>query len=73
MRRTIRKRIRRQADGLDLALDLNADIAINVGGSNQRTTVAREPGHEAGPGPTDPAADAPPESDGKENPEGRAP
>ena len=32
MRRTIRKRIRHKAEGVDLALDLNAEIAINVGG-----------------------------------------
>ena len=31
MRRVIRRRIRHTEDGLDLAVDFNADIAINVG------------------------------------------
>jgi hypothetical protein len=31
MRRVVRKRIRHKAEGVDLALDLNADIAVNVG------------------------------------------
>ena len=31
VRRVIRKRIRRHEDGLDLAMDLNADIVVNVG------------------------------------------
>jgi hypothetical protein len=33
MRKVIRRRIRHTQDGLDLALDLNADVAINVGPS----------------------------------------
>jgi hypothetical protein len=33
MRRVIRKRIRQKTEGVDLALDLNADVAINTGGS----------------------------------------
>jgi hypothetical protein len=33
MRKVIRKRIRHKEEGLDLALDLNADVAINVGRS----------------------------------------
>jgi hypothetical protein len=33
MRRVIRKRIRHKAEGVDLALDLNADVAVNTGGS----------------------------------------
>jgi hypothetical protein len=31
MRRVIRRRIRHTEDGLDLAVDFNADIAVNVG------------------------------------------
>jgi hypothetical protein len=31
MRRVVHKRIRRTEDGVDLAIDFNADIAINVG------------------------------------------
>ena len=31
MRRVIRRQIRRKEDGLDLAIDFNADIAVNVG------------------------------------------
>jgi hypothetical protein len=30
MRRTVRNRIRHKAEGLDLALDLNADVAVNA-------------------------------------------
>jgi hypothetical protein len=33
MRRVIRRRIRRKENGLDLAVDLNADVAVNVGRS----------------------------------------
>jgi hypothetical protein len=33
MRRVIRKRIRQKAEGVELALDFNADVAINTGGS----------------------------------------
>ena len=33
MRRVIRKRIRHKQDGVDLAIDFNADVAINVGRS----------------------------------------
>ena len=39
MRRVIRKRVRRREDGLDLAVDVNADIAINVGRSHQSTAA----------------------------------
>jgi hypothetical protein len=38
MRRVIRKRVRHKTEGVDLALDLNADVAINTGGPR----VARE-------------------------------
>ena len=31
MRRVIRRQIRHKEDGLDLAVDFNADVAINVG------------------------------------------
>jgi hypothetical protein len=39
MRRVIRRHIRRRTDGLDLAMDLNAVIAVNSGGS-QREVVS---------------------------------
>jgi hypothetical protein len=43
--RSIRRRIRKQADGVDIAADINAAInvntsAVNTGGSG-RTTVSR--------------------------------
>ena len=37
MHRVIRQRVRRKTNGVDLALDLNADIAINAGDSNVTT------------------------------------
>jgi hypothetical protein len=37
VRKVIRQRIRRREDGLDLAVDLNADIAVNVGRSQRGT------------------------------------
>jgi hypothetical protein len=46
MRRVIKKRIRRSGEGVDIALDLNADVAINVGGAggrDRRTAQAGEP------------------------------
>ena len=39
-RRSIRRRVRKQADGVDLVADINAELSINAGGSG-RTTVAR--------------------------------
>jgi hypothetical protein len=33
MRRVIRRRIRHTEDGLDVAVDFNADVSINVGQS----------------------------------------
>jgi len=53
MRRVIRRRIRHKEDGLDLAADFNADIAINVGRS--RPAVADE-APEAGDPPQDDSA-----------------
>ena len=38
--RSIRRRIRRHADGVNIAADVNAEIAINTGGQS-RTTVSR--------------------------------
>jgi hypothetical protein len=43
MRRVIRKSIRRKEDGLDLALDVNADIAINVGTSQPGRAAPETP------------------------------
>ena len=40
MRRVIRKRIRRHEDGLDLAIDFNADVVVNTGRSQ---SVPAEP------------------------------
>jgi hypothetical protein len=53
MRRVIRKRIRHQEDGLDLAADINAEIAFNVG---EQRVSQRTSAHAASP---DPEADAP--------------
>lgn len=39
-RRTIRREIRKKANGLDLAAAVNAVVAVNTGGSG-KTTVAR--------------------------------
>jgi hypothetical protein len=55
MRRVIRRRIRHTEDGLDLAVDFNADIAVNVGRSD-----AEEP-------PPDPAPPDEPDEEGKES------
>jgi hypothetical protein len=35
MRRVIRKRIRRQDDGISFAADINVDLSVNVGRSGQ--------------------------------------
>ncbi len=43
MRRTVRKRIRRQGGGVDLAIDLNIDVVTNVGGTRPHAE------HDAGP------------------------
>ena len=43
VRRVIRKRIRRHEDGLDLAMDLNADIVVNVGRSTPEADDERQP------------------------------
>jgi hypothetical protein len=51
MRRVIRKRIRHTEPGVDLAADINADIAINVG----RKTVPATP--------AEPREEDPPERD----------
>jgi hypothetical protein len=40
MRRVIRKQIRRTEDGLDLHVDVNADIAVNVGRAHRSTADA---------------------------------
>lgn len=65
MRRVIRKRVRHKEDGLDLALDFNADIAINVGRSRP-APVSDDTAPEAEPEPEPPASTEPPE-------EGKAP
>jgi hypothetical protein len=59
MRRVIRKRIRRTEDGLDLAVDFNADIAINVGGSRPRPVDEQD-------GERDRAAERPDATDGND-------
>jgi hypothetical protein len=58
MRRVVRKKIRHKEDGLDLAVDFNADVAINVGRS--RPAVSDEPVDAGRPPREDPAQ---PESD----------
>jgi hypothetical protein len=57
MRRVIRKRIRRKEPGLDLAVDFNADIAVNLGGSHQRAAADTDAGEEASQ-PDDPTAES---------------
>jgi hypothetical protein len=42
MRRVIRERIRKRGRGLDLALDLNADIAVNLGRASEPGTRKTE-------------------------------
>lgn len=42
MRRVIRKRIRRREPGLDMVVDLNADIAVNLGRSDQPGAIDSE-------------------------------
>jgi hypothetical protein len=51
MRRSIRKRIRRTGDGVDLVADINAEIAINV---NRRTVPVDAKPAEPGTGPDRP-------------------
>ena len=63
MRRVIRKRVRHQEDGLDLAIDFNADVAINVGRSRPAAADAAAP--EADREPEPPASSESPE-EGKE-------
>jgi hypothetical protein len=38
--RVIRKRIRKKGDGIDIAADVNAVIAVNDGGGRSRTSVS---------------------------------
>jgi hypothetical protein len=42
MRRVIQKRIREQRDGLDLAADINAVIAVNTGHEDDQERPAEE-------------------------------
>jgi hypothetical protein len=42
VRRVIRKRIRRREPGLDMAVDFNADIAVNLGRSEQPGAIDSE-------------------------------
>jgi hypothetical protein len=35
--RSIRRRVRKHPNGVDLAADINAEIAVNTGGSGQAT------------------------------------
>lgn len=53
MRRVIRKRIRRKADGVDLALDLDATFAVNLGprpAQPERDVAGGAERHPADPG-----------------------
>lgn len=63
MRRVIRKRVRHKEDGLDLAVDFNADIAINVGRS--RPDADPPPAPERDREPERPAPTEPP-NEGKD-------
>jgi hypothetical protein len=42
MRRTIRQRIRHRAEGLDLALDVNADVAVNTPKRGRKAAMSEE-------------------------------
>jgi hypothetical protein len=55
-RRRISKRIRRIAEGIDLAADVNADVSVNT---SERMQRRRSPGPPAG-------GDGPPKKRGKE-------
>jgi hypothetical protein len=61
MRRVIRRHIRRRADGVDLAMDVNAVIAINSGtgpaDAVQTTRVMQDATARAGDGKTAEPAD----------------
>jgi hypothetical protein len=59
MRRVIRKRIRRREPGLDVAVDFNADIAVNLGRSHQPAAADPDADDERS-GPDDPATEANP-------------
>jgi hypothetical protein len=63
MRRVIRKRIRHQEDGLDLAVDFNADVAVNVGRSRP---VEPRPAAEEDRTAKDPARPQSSEQEGKQ-------
>jgi hypothetical protein len=49
MRRVIQKRIRHTGEGIDLAVDLNAVIAINDGRQEPEPDQAERAGDELGP------------------------
>lgn len=72
MRRVIRKRIRRDEDGLNLAADVDAVIAINTDGDAKvsRTVVRSSPNVVQGTGHRDQPARSPSDPDGpaKEKP-----
>ncbi len=61
MRRIIRKRVRHSQDGLDLAIDLNADLVINVGREHRPAGEREEPADAPERGPDAPAAQEPPD------------
>jgi hypothetical protein len=46
VRRVIRKQIRRREDGLDVAVDFNADVAVNVGRSQVVPADSEESGRD---------------------------
>ena len=58
MRRVIRRRIRHTQDGLDVAIDFNADVAVNVG--RARAVTEAPPADDA---PRDEHPDRPRDSD----------
>jgi hypothetical protein len=66
MRRVIRRHIRRRSNGLDVAVDLNAVIAVNHGDSQHEVVTSRAEVSDGVPRPT--SADAAGEPDRGQDP-----
>jgi hypothetical protein len=49
VRRRISKRIRRTADGINLAADINADVSVNASEAGQHRAPKPPSGSDAGP------------------------
>jgi hypothetical protein len=69
MRRVIRKQIRRQEPGINIAADVDAVVAVNSGTPGQTTTTRSKSTRQVVQGP--PADPKPAEDDRKPRSEGR--